>query len=47
MITAGARGLIVPSYARGAGPRDLNLVLWDWTGGLSVVDDDDRLDALR
>lgn len=37
------RGLIVPSYARGAPPGALNAVLWKWDGCLTVVDDDDRL----
>lgn len=42
-IAHGFAGIIVPSYARGA-PRDaLNLVLWDWEGRLTLVDDHDRL----
>lgn len=42
-IGAGHRGLVAPSYARGAPPQALNLVLWDWDGCLALVDDDDRL----
>jgi len=42
-IAAGLRGIVVPSYARGAPADALNLVLWDWDGCLAVVDDDDRL----
>ena len=41
---AGAR---VPSFAPGAGPRDINLVLWDWSDHLPrrvrVIDDEGRL----
>ena len=44
---AGHVGLIVPSYARGAGAADVNLVLWRWSTGaddaLAVVDDEGRL----
>lgn len=36
-------GLVVPSYARGAPAAALNLVLWDWDGRMTLVDDDDRL----
>lgn len=35
---AGHAGMLVPSYAEGAGPRDVNVVLWHWEG-LEVVDD--------
>lgn len=46
LIAAGYDGLLVPSYARGAAARDINLVLWRWPD-LRVIDDDSRLDALR
>lgn len=31
LIARGYAGMIVPSYAEGAGVEDLNLVLWHWT----------------
>ncbi len=44
---AGHVGVVVPSFAHGAGAGDANLVLWEWadTGGstVTVVDDDRRL----
>lgn len=47
LTAAGYMALIVPSYARGATPADINVVLWRWnTGGgdaLAVVDDEARL----
>ena len=43
---AGHPGMMVPSYAKGAGDGDVNLVLWDWAGRLRVVDDDGCLAAL-
>ncbi len=39
----GFAGIVVPSYARGAPPDALNLVLWHWEGRLVLVDDDNRL----
>ncbi|QHL92072.1 RES domain-containing protein (plasmid) [Sphingomonas changnyeongensis] len=42
-ILKGYRGLIVPSFARGAPPEALNAVLWKWDECLRLVDDDDRL----
>ena len=43
----GYAGLIVRSFARGAPPDAMNLVLWRWNTGrddaLEVVDDEDRL----
>ena len=42
-ITQGYAGIVVPSYARGAPADALNLVLWDWDGRITLVDDDDRL----
>ncbi len=47
LIAAGYRGLLVPSYARGATPQDCNLVLWQWGSKppcrLSLIDDEGRL----
>lgn len=46
LSSEGWAGLLVPSYARGAGPKDVNLVLWRWgtdDAALDVVDDEDRL----
>ncbi|WP_017671805.1 RES family NAD+ phosphorylase [Blastomonas sp. AAP53] len=42
-IAQGYAGIIVPSYARGAPAEALNLVLWNWDGRITLVDDDDRL----
>ena len=47
LIAAGHAALLVPSYARGAAPADLNLVLWRWGDAaptqLILVDDENRL----
>ena len=47
LVAAGYRGLLVRSFAAGAGEGDLNLVLWTWgdTEGarLVLVDDENRL----
>lgn len=47
LVADGFVGLLVPSYAKGSTPRNLNLVLWRWNSGaddrLAVVDDEDRL----
>ena len=47
LIAAGCVGMIVPSFASRAGPRDSNLVLWKWARALPhkiiVIDDDLRL----
>lgn len=47
LIAEGYVGLRVRSFARGAGPADLNLVLWRWGGAaparLDLVDDEGRL----
>jgi RES domain-containing protein len=46
LIAANHPGLLVRSFARGARPEDLNIVLWRWTGKgarLSVIDDEARL----
>ena len=47
LIADGAAGIVVPSYAAGAGPADRNLVFWRWSDGpphmVKVIDDDARL----
>ena len=47
LLDSGYAGLLVQSFARGATPADLNLVLWRWNTGaedsLSVIDDEARL----
>ena len=46
LIADGFAGLLTRSFAKGAGARSLNIVLWRWTGrgcALDVVDDEDRL----
>lgn len=43
LIAAGFAGLVVPSYARGAPADARNLVLWDWDGQVTLVDDEGRL----
>ena len=47
LITAGHNGLLVRSFAKGAGPGDMNLVLWKWGPSapccLELIDDEDRL----
>ena len=44
---AGYHGLLVKSFAPGAGENDLNLVLWTWSDTpptrLSLIDDEGRL----
>lgn len=43
----GYSGMLVPSFAHGAGPGDINLVLWRWGPALpdklTLHDDEDRL----
>lgn len=46
LIDAGRNGLLVRSFAKGAGPDDLNLVLWHWDKGLRLIDDENRLARL-
>lgn len=46
LIAEGHDGLLVRSFAKGAGPGDLNLVLWRWDPGLRLIDDENRLDRL-
>ena len=47
LIAAGSTGVIVPSFARGAGAGDINVVFWDWGADpphqVRVIDDDHRL----
>ena len=47
LIAAGYASLLVPSFARGAAPADLNLVLWRWGDAapnrLVLIDAEHRL----
>lgn len=47
LVVDGFAGLLVPSYAKGAIARDLNIVLWRWNSGAEdevlIVDDEGRL----
>ncbi len=47
LVAAGYNGLLVRSFAKGAGPGDMNLVLWNWGPSapccLKLIDDEDRL----
>lgn len=47
LIASGKAGILAPSFAPGATPSDVNLVLWDWGEGLphqiAVYDPDRRL----
>ncbi len=47
LVAAGTAGAIVPSFAKGAVPADLNVVFWDWAPDppyqVRAVDDDGRL----
>lgn len=47
LIDTGHHGLLVRSFAPGATPLDLNLVLWKWSGAaphrLVLIDDEHRL----
>ncbi|MBS7671761.1 RES family NAD+ phosphorylase [Croceicoccus gelatinilyticus] len=45
LIAEGYAGIFVPSFVRGAKPDAVNLVLWQWDGMLSLIDDDNRLGA--
>ena len=42
-INEGYAGMLVLSFARGARPDGINLVLWKWDGHLTLVNDDNRL----
>ena len=47
LLGRGYHGLLVPSFARGAGTDDLNLILWRWgaqpPSQLDLIDDENRL----
>ncbi len=47
LVAAGTAGVLVPSFANGAGAADVNVVFWDWARDpphrVRVVDDDRRL----
>lgn len=47
LIGAGYNGLLVRSFAKGAGKKDMNLALWKWgtsaPSALEVIDDEGRL----
>lgn len=47
LIAAGHVGMLVPSFARGAGLNDFNLVLWQWgpepPARVVLIDDEGRL----
>lgn len=47
LVASGHHGLLVRSFAAGAGPDDLNLVLWVWGDAapsrLTLIDDEGRL----
>lgn len=47
LIEAGYNGILVRSFAKGAGSKDLNLVVWKWgpsaPTALEVIDDEGRL----
>ncbi len=47
LTATGHAGMIVPSFAPGAGPSDRNVIFWDWSDDLPhrvrVIDDERRL----
>ena len=47
LIAAGVAGILVPSFAPGAGPQDANAVFWRWSDApphqVKVIDDAGRL----
>ncbi len=51
LVAAGQVGMVVQSFAHGAGPDDLNLVLWKWSperpSRVVLIDDEDRLSSGR
>ena len=51
VIAAGYAGLRVRSFAAGAGPDDINLVMWRWSPDppvrVSLIDDEGRLSGRR
>ncbi len=50
LMAEGYHGLLVRSFARGAGEADLNLVLWRWGDAaparITLIDDDGRLSKI-
>lgn len=50
LISNGYKGLIVPSYMKGALITDVNLVLWNWSSDKNnvfrLIDDENRLSSL-
>lgn len=46
LTLAGYHGLLVRSFAPGATQDDLNLVLWDWSETITLIDDESRLSRL-
>ena len=51
LVAAGFAGMRVPSFAAGAGPDDVNLVLWRWSGRrpsrVVLIDDEGRLTKIK
>ena len=51
LVAAGFAGMRVPSFAAGAGPDDVNLVLWRWSdrrpSRVVLIDDEGRLTKMR
>lgn len=47
LIAGGYNGLLVRSFAKGAGPGDKNLMLWKWSAveptRVELIDDEERL----
>lgn len=43
LFAAGWAGMIVPSFAKGVRAGSRNLVLWQWQGGVTVIDSEGRL----
>lgn len=47
LVEEGAAAIIVPSFAPGAGPQDINIVFWRWSDRIphrvAVIDDERRL----
>jgi len=47
LVGDGAAGIVVPSFAAGAGPADRNVLFWRWSDApphnVRVIDDEARL----
>ncbi|MGA0539239.1 RES family NAD+ phosphorylase [Neotabrizicola sp. VNH66] len=43
LYAEGFAGMLAPSYARLAPPQARNLILWRWSPGLTLIDDEGRL----